>query len=61
MLDRGGLVVDGNDLMVELGIEPGQRLGRILEALVDLVIADPTLNERPTLLLLAQGMLTEER
>jgi tRNA nucleotidyltransferase (CCA-adding enzyme) len=61
VLDRGGLVVDGNDLMTELGIEPGPRLGRILEGLVDLVIADPGLNERPTLLLLAQGMLAEDR
>ena len=61
VLDRGGLVVDGNDLMAELGLEPGPRLGRILEGLVDLVIADPDLNERPTLLLLAQGMLTEDR
>jgi putative nucleotidyltransferase with HDIG domain len=61
VLDRGGLVVDGNDLMAELGVEPGPRLGRILEGLVDLVVADPALNERPTLLLLAQGMLAEER
>ena len=61
MLDRGGLVVDGDDLMAELGIEPGPRLGRVLEGLVDLVIADPGLKERPTLLLLAQGMLAEER
>jgi len=61
VLDRGGLVVDGNDLMTELGIEPGPRLGRMLEGLVDLVVADPALNERPTLLLLAQGMLAEER
>ena len=61
VLDRGGLVVDGNDLMAELGIEPGPRLGRMLEGLVDLVVADPALNERPTLLLLAQGMLAEER
>jgi tRNA nucleotidyltransferase (CCA-adding enzyme) len=61
VLDRGGLVVDGNDLMAELGLDQGPRLGRILESLVELVIADPALNERPTLLLLAQGMLTEER
>ena len=61
VLDRGGLVVDGHDLMAELGIEPGPRLGRMLEGLVDLVVADPALNERPTLLLLAQGMLAEER
>jgi putative nucleotidyltransferase with HDIG domain len=61
VLNRGGLVIDGNDLMAELDIAPGPRLGRILEGLVDLVVADPALNERPTLLLLAQGMLAEER
>ena len=61
VLDRGGLAVDGRDLMAELAIEEGPRLGRILEDLVELVIADPALNERPTLLLLAQGMLAEDR
>jgi tRNA nucleotidyltransferase/poly(A) polymerase len=61
VLDRGGLAVDGHDLMTELGLDEGPRLGRILEGLLELVIADPALNERPTLLLLAQGMLTEER
>ena len=61
VLDRGGLAVDGNDLMTELGLDEGPRLGRMLEGLLELVIADPALNERPTLLLLAQGMLTEER
>ncbi len=61
VLDRAGLAVDGNDLMTELGLDEGPRLGRILEELLELVIADPALNERPTLLLLAQGMLTEDR
>ena len=45
--------------MRELGLEPGPRLGRILDELVELVIADPALNEAPTLLLLAQGMLAD--
>ena len=61
VLDRSGLVVDGDDLMTELGVEQGPRLGRILDALVDRVIVDPTANDRPTLLLLAQAMLTEDR
>jgi putative nucleotidyltransferase with HDIG domain len=61
VLDRSGLVVDGNDLMTDLGIEQGPLLGRILDALVDRVIADPAANDRPTLLLLAQAMLTEDR
>ena len=58
-LDRYALKVDGTDLMRDLGLEPGPRLGRILDELVELVIADPALNEAPTLLLLAQGMLVD--
>ncbi len=61
VLDRSGLVVDGDDLMTELGIEQGPLLGRILDELVERVIADPAANDRPTLLLLAQAMLTEDR
>jgi putative nucleotidyltransferase with HDIG domain len=58
-LDRRDLAVDGDDLMAELGLEPGPRLGRILDELTERVIADPGLNERPSLLMLAQGMLAE--
>ncbi len=58
-LDLNALKVDGNDLMAELGLEPGPRLGRVLDALLDRVIADPGLNDRPTLLLLAQSMLAD--
>lgn len=58
-LDRYALKIDGTDLMRELGLEPGPRLGRILDELVEQVISDPALNEAPTLLLLAQGMLAD--
>ena len=58
-LDRYALKIDGTDLMRDLGLEPGPRLGRILDDLVELVIADPALNEASTLLLLAQGMLAD--
>jgi putative nucleotidyltransferase with HDIG domain len=60
VLDRAGLAVDGEDLKTELGLEEGPRLGRILEDLVERVIADPALNDRPTLLLLAQSRLAED-
>ncbi|HKB28602.1 MAG TPA: HD domain-containing protein, partial [Candidatus Limnocylindrales bacterium] len=56
VLDRRGLAVDGTDLIDELGLSPGPILGRILEALLDRVIADPELNDRPTLLLLARAL-----
>jgi putative nucleotidyltransferase with HDIG domain len=58
-LDRRGLAVDGEDLKRELGVPEGPRIGRILDALVERVIVDPALNDRPTLLLLAQGMLAD--
>jgi putative nucleotidyltransferase with HDIG domain len=58
-LDRNALAIDGGDLMRELGLQPGPRLGGVLEALVDQVIADPVLNDRATLMLLAQGMLAD--
>lgn len=61
VLDLGGLAIDGSDLMTELALEQGPLLGRILDELLELVIADPGLNDRPALLLLAQGMLTEDR
>ena len=53
--------MDGDDLIAELGLEQGPRLGRILDELVERVIVDPTANDKPTLLLLAQAMLTEDR
>ena len=59
-LDRRDLAIDGRDLMSELGLGPGPRLGRILDALLDRVQSDPALNDGPTLLLLAQGMLGDD-
>jgi tRNA nucleotidyltransferase (CCA-adding enzyme) len=58
-LDRNALAVDGDDLIRELGLEPGPRLGRLLDALVEAVITDPALNERATLLLLVEAMLAD--
>ena len=61
VLDRSALAVDGDDLMTELGIKPGRTLGRILDALVQRVIDDPSLNEKPTLLLLARDLAAADR
>ena len=58
-LSRADLAIDGNDLMAELGLEPGPALGRLLDDLLDRVLADSDLNDRPTLLMLAQGMLAD--
>jgi tRNA nucleotidyltransferase/poly(A) polymerase len=61
VLDRSRLAIDGDDLMTELGLPAGPRLGRILDELLDRVIADPRLNDRATLLLLAESMLADDR
>jgi putative nucleotidyltransferase with HDIG domain len=59
VLDRRGLAVDGTDLMRDLGLPEGPILGRILDELLERVIADPALNERPTLLLLARSLVPD--
>jgi tRNA nucleotidyltransferase (CCA-adding enzyme) len=61
VLDRSRLAIDGDDLMTELALPAGPRLGRILDELLERVIADPRLNERATLLLLAESMLADDR
>ena len=57
----GDLAVDGNDLIAELGAEPGPVLGHVLRELLERVVADPALNDRPTLLVLAQALLAAEQ
>jgi tRNA nucleotidyltransferase (CCA-adding enzyme) len=61
VLDRRGLAIDGEDLKTELGLGEGPLLGRILDDLLERVIVDPALNTRPTLLLLAQARLADDR
>jgi tRNA nucleotidyltransferase/poly(A) polymerase len=55
-LDLRSLAVDGTDLMVELGWQPGPIVGRTLRWLLDRVIADPSLNSRERLISLARSM-----
>jgi tRNA nucleotidyltransferase (CCA-adding enzyme) len=59
-LERHQLAVRGDDLIAELGLTPGPTLGRILDRLLERVVADPRLNDRATLLLLAETMLAED-
>jgi tRNA nucleotidyltransferase (CCA-adding enzyme) len=49
-LSTRDLVIDGHDLMKELGIKPGRIIGQILETLLEDVTADPAANERSALL-----------
>ncbi|MFN8629535.1 MAG: HD domain-containing protein [Chloroflexota bacterium] len=58
-LDRTDLAIDGGDLMRELGLAQGPRLGRVIEGLLEQVINEPALNTPDSLLLLAQGILAD--
>jgi tRNA nucleotidyltransferase (CCA-adding enzyme) len=50
------LSVDGTDL-IELGYHPGPELGRTLQTLLQVVVDDPALNRRETLLERAKALL----
>ena len=53
------LAIGGDDVMRELGLPPGPRVGEILTALLDRVIDDPDLNTREQLLRLLPEMLQD--
>ena len=59
-LDRGDLAIDGDDLQEELDLRPGPEIGRVLGGLLERVLADPALNDRPTLLILARSIAEDE-
>jgi putative nucleotidyltransferase with HDIG domain len=50
------LKIDGNDIMRELGIPPGPKVGQILNALFERVLDEPALNTREKLIELAKAM-----
>lgn len=54
-LTRKQLAVTGNDLR-EIGISPGPLMGEILDRLLELVVDDPSLNLRETLLARARSL-----
>lgn len=49
------LAISGRDLIDHTGMKPGRELGETLQNLLDMVIEDPSLNERETLLKIAGG------
>ncbi len=59
VLDLSRLAVKGDDLMTELGLPQGPHLGKLLDELLEMVIAEPKRNDRATLLLLAESMLAD--
>jgi hypothetical protein len=54
-LSRQDLAVTGNDLK-EIGVPPGPEMGAILDRLLTLVVDDPALNTRETLLARARSL-----
>jgi tRNA nucleotidyltransferase (CCA-adding enzyme) len=48
------LAIDGHDLQRELGLAPGPEIGAVLERLTEVVLDDPSRNERSILLELAR-------
>ncbi len=59
-LDLADLAIDGGDLIAQLGLSQGPSIGTLLEALLERVIDDPALNDRPSLLLLARQLMDDE-
>ncbi len=55
-LSRGDLAVDGDDLMRALSLAPGPTVGRLLDELLERVLADPMLNERGRLVAIAREL-----
>ena len=55
------LAIDGNVLMVELGIAPGRALGDLLKQLLEDVIEDPGRNQRDELIARALNLLARTK
>ncbi|MGO8998429.1 MAG: CCA tRNA nucleotidyltransferase [Polyangiaceae bacterium] len=51
------LAINGRDLIQDVAMKPGPALGKMLEALLELVLADPSLNTREALLRSAREIL----
>jgi hypothetical protein len=55
-LDVGDLEITGNDLMTELSLPAGRKIGEILRALLAEVLAEPSRNTREELLARARAL-----
>jgi tRNA nucleotidyltransferase (CCA-adding enzyme) len=54
------LRLNGHDLIKELGVAPGRIIGELLDALLEEVTANPELNDREALLVLARDILKRQ-
>jgi tRNA nucleotidyltransferase (CCA-adding enzyme) len=59
-LETRELALGGRDLMRELGVAPGPRVGQILDVLLARVLEDPSCNSRENLLAMARTLTLEE-
>lgn len=55
--DINDLAIDGNDIMKEFNLQPGRKIGEILQALFEEVLETPELNEREKLLTRANELI----
>jgi len=51
------LAVNGYDLLMEIGFQPGPEIGRVLDRLLDVVLEEPDNNNRVSLLAIAAEYL----
>jgi hypothetical protein len=58
VLEVSGLAIGGRDLK-GLGVAPGPEFGALLNALLDRVIDDPSLNQHETLMTMARAELSK--
>jgi len=56
-MDTRDLAINGHDLIKNLGLKPGPKLGEILNKLLEIVLDEPELNEKAKLLKKAKKML----
>lgn len=54
------LKINGTDLMKELKLKPGPKIGAILDVLLMKVIEEPELNNRESLIALAKGLMNND-
>lgn len=55
----GDLATTGKDLLVALDMQPGPAVGRLLAALLDRALADPTINTKDQLIAISRGLELE--
>jgi putative nucleotidyltransferase with HDIG domain len=60
VLGLADLAIDGDVLLDELDLPPSPRLGRLLDALLERAVADPSLNDRTRLLALARSLIQQD-